>query len=82
MKRLDRDGDGVACETKDAPAGFVKAPATHTGTVTPKGNALHGDNGTLPKTGPGSILLAGLLIVLVGVVALVGLRRRRVRFAA
>lgn len=85
---LDRDNDGVACETP--PAGFKQhgssstsnsgsstTGSTSTGTTTANGTA------TLPKTGPASDLgIAGGLLLVVGVAVVAVKRRRKVRFVA
>ncbi len=75
---LDRDGDGVACEVKDAPDGFLPRPApgkpaTDTSTTT-------GQPDQLPQTGPGEITIAGGLLLAAGAAAVIVMRRRRTRF--
>lgn len=86
-KKLDRDNDGIGCETKDAPVGFVKAKSVGktvgeqtgkfaTSTAQPKSvQQLE----TLPVTGTGMNYVAlGTLVVLIGV-ALMVLGRKWVR---
>lgn len=84
--KLDRDGDGIACEVKDAPPGFVprtapaakptpKATATVTGTKQPVAAEQ------LPVTGPASEAgIVGGLLLATGAACLVVARRRRRRF--
>ncbi len=74
-RKLDRDGDGVACD--QPPPGFRPAPAS-TGTAE-VGTA---DGGRLPTTGPGEVTAAGGLLLAAGVAVMVVARRRRRRFQA
>ncbi len=85
-KKLDRDNDGVGCETKDAPSWFVKGAKakpgeTSTGTKVETGA---GNGTTLPKTGPGGTELGvgGGAILAVGLIAALVARRRKLRFTA
>lgn len=73
--KLDRDDDGIACETANAPAGFKPAPAAVE-------QASVQDIGRLPQTGPGEVTAIGGGLLLLGAVIAVGVRRRRVRFSA
>jgi hypothetical protein len=81
-RKLDRDGDGIACD--NPPPGFTPntdtpetpAPGASTGTATP------GDGGQLPLTGPGEVGVVGALLLAAGAAAVVGVRRRRRRFHA
>lgn len=80
-KKLDRDNDGIGCETADAPADFVAKPEreTRTSTQVETGN---GNGDALPKTGPESVFaLAGVLLLL-GVALAIVMRRRKTRFVA
>lgn len=74
--KLDRDNDGVACE--NPPANFQPAPEAQTGTQTGTGTS-----GKLPVTGPAAEVGAGGVILLtVGIIATLLVRRRRMRFTA
>jgi hypothetical protein len=81
-KKLDRDGDGIACETESAPAGFVPKKETETGTGTRVVEQGAGNGDLLPKTGPGEITAVGAILVTLGAVIALAVRRRRTRFAA
>jgi hypothetical protein len=75
---LDRDHDGVACD--NPPANFRPAQHTRTGTAT-QGRA--GTPAPLPTTGPaGEAGAIGTILLGLGVVAAVAVRRRRTRFVA
>ncbi len=75
-KKLDRDGDGVACD--NPPAGFQPAQQTQTGTEVQTGGP-----GELAKTGAGGELgIAAGGMLLLGVAATLLFRRRRQRFTA
>ncbi len=81
-KKLDRDNDGVGCELKDAPSWFTAAPAKETSTGT-KVETGTGKGDALPKTGPaGELGAAGGLLLAIGLVAALVMRRRKVRFTA
>lgn len=69
--KLDGDNDGVGCETKDAPAGFVpKAVTSHAPGVQ--------QQGTLPVTGPATeASVAGGLLLAVGAACLLLARRQQ-----
>jgi LPXTG-motif cell wall-anchored protein len=91
--KLDRDHDGVACETP--PPGFQPAAETGTGpetttespTAGPQGGTHAGtqvqDGSRLPTTGPSAELsAAGAGMLALGVAGVVLFRRRRTRFSA
>ncbi len=82
--KLDRDKDGVACD--NPPAGFK--PRTEA-TAPPKKTTASVETGKgtgsqLPKTGAGEVIGVGALLVLLGVVLVLVMRRRnrKVRFTA
>jgi hypothetical protein len=76
-KKLDRDGDGVACD--NPPPGFT--PNTP-GATTSSTAAPTGEGGRLPTTGPGEAAAAGALLLVAGAAAVVVTRLRRRRFQA
>ena len=79
-KKLDRDGDGVACD--NPPPGFKPARETETSTGTKVENGA-GNGDQLPKTGPAAELGgAGAVLLAIGMIAAVLFRRRRTRFTA
>ncbi len=69
--KLDRDGDGVACDTP--PPGFTPRPESTAGVSTPSGE--------LAQTGAGDVAGIGVLVVAMGAVV-VWAFRRRLRFTA
>ncbi len=83
-KKLDRDNDGIGCESGDAPAWFAKAggkttTGTSTGTETETGN---GQGTALPKTGPAAeVGGVGAALLVFGLAAVI-VRRRKIRFQA
>ncbi len=92
-KRLDRDGDGVACEKENAPAGFVPGvgaypPPAVDGkplpakpqTTTSTGTKTEAGADRLPQTGPGEITAIGLGLAAAGAATVLLIRRRRTRF--
>jgi LPXTG-motif cell wall-anchored protein len=77
---LDRDHDGVACETP--PAGFKEhGTQAQTGTQAVTGSSA---TGALPTTGPGTEVMVGGggVLLALGVAGVLLFRRRRTRFAA
>jgi LPXTG-motif cell wall-anchored protein len=71
----DRDNDGYACETpgKEAEAATKPASTVQASTTTRE---------QLPLTGPGEVTAIGAFVVIMGLVALVAFRRRKVHFRA
>lgn len=80
---LDRDNDGVACETADAPAGFVPADGFSYKSPDrlqdyPQHQQATVAGGQLPVTGPAAdASVAGGALIVVGAVAYFATRRRR-----
>ena len=75
-KHLDRDGDGLGCDKP--PANFKPAPVAEATT----GTKVQSSADRLPQTGPGEVTAAGAILLLIGAVTTLALRRRRTRFVA
>ncbi len=88
-RKLDRDGDGVACD--NPPAGFVPKPvatstkpSAHT-SVKPSPSTTTSTTApapALPTTGPGEAFAIGSGVLLAGALAVAVVKRRRTRFVA
>ena len=75
----DRDKDGFACETpgreSEAATAAARPAQSHTATQAQASERL-------PQTGPGEVTAVGAVVLLLGAVVTVAVRRRRVRFTA